>query len=108
MAHPNEERFEKYIEQLLLGEGYISQHYTQYIKEHCIIHADLIAFIQDSQPKQYEKLQEQFGSDADYKLVKRVDEEIQRRGIVDVLRNGVKTRGADFDMVYFEPNSGLN
>jgi len=34
--------------------------------------------------------------------------EIQRRGALDVLRNGVKARGVKFDLAYFRPSSGLN
>jgi len=33
---------------------------------------------------------------------------IPRRNMVDVLRNGFKDRGANFSIVFFEPNSGLN
>jgi type I restriction enzyme, R subunit len=108
MVHPNEERFERYIEKLLNDEGYHSHLYTEYNRVLCLIGSELLAFIRDTQPEQYEKLQNQFGDNTDSKLQKRVNEEIQRRGIIDVLRNGVKTRGAEFDLVYFEPNSGLN
>jgi len=37
-----------------------------------------------------------------------LNDEISRRGVIDVLRNGFKDRGCSFSMVYFEPNSGLN
>lgn len=108
MARMDEQRFERYIEKLLNDEGYCSHLYNEYDRVLCLIQNELIAFIKDTQPKQYEKLQNQFGADTDSKIQKRVNEEIQRRGIIDVLRNGVKTRGAEFDLVYFEPNSGLN
>ena len=34
--------------------------------------------------------------------------ELSRRGVVDVLRNGVRDSGCKFDLAYFRPASGLN
>lgn len=34
--------------------------------------------------------------------------EIERRGALDVLRNGVKDSGCKFRLAYFRPSSGLN
>ncbi|MDB2651821.1 hypothetical protein N9Y26_00805 [bacterium] len=41
-------------------------------------------------------------------MSKVVNDQISKRGIIDVLRKGISTRGCSFDMVYFEPKSGLN
>ena len=40
--------------------------------------------------------------------LKRVSSEIERRGVLDVLRNGVKDSGVKFRLAYFRPASGLN
>lgn len=37
-----------------------------------------------------------------------LDSEIGKRGTLDVLRNGIKDRGAKFELAYFKPVSGLN
>jgi type I restriction enzyme R subunit len=53
-------------------------------------------------------LVEQYGIDTDKKLIIRINNEISSRGVIDVLRNGIKDRGCHFTLVYFEPKSGLN
>ena len=58
--------------------------------------------------KQYEKLENQYGPQTEEKLLKRISDEIEKRGLIDVLRRGVKDRGSNFQLVYFEPKSGLN
>ena len=68
----------------------------------------LLNFIKSSQSKEWEKLEKQYGADAETKFLKRVSDEIERRGVLDVLRNGVQDRGARFELAYFKPISGLN
>ena len=34
--------------------------------------------------------------------------QIERRGVLDVLRKGVKDRGCNFNLTYFRPSSGMN
>jgi len=108
MSSPDEKRFETYIEQSFNNQGYKSIPYTEYDKTLCLIPSEFISFIKDSQPKEYEKLQIQYGFETDIKVCKRLTEEIGRRGVIDVLRNGIKDRGSNISLVYFEPNSGLN
>lgn len=68
----------------------------------------LLEFVQASQPEAWEKLVAQHGEEAGTRLVKRVDEEITSRGLLDVLRNGVSDHGVKIDLAYFQPVSGLN
>lgn len=108
MNKPNEERFEKHIEQSLQKYGYVSRLYTEYDKNSCQLQEELIEFIKSTQEKEYQKLYSQFDTSTDKQLSKVVNDQISKRGIVDVLRKGVSTRGCSFDLVYFEPKSGLN
>jgi type I restriction enzyme, R subunit len=41
-------------------------------------------------------------------LLRRVASEIERRGALDVLRNGLKDSGVKLRLAYFRPASGLN
>jgi type I restriction enzyme R subunit len=41
-------------------------------------------------------------------FLKRLAAEIERRGALDVLRNGIKDSGCKFQLAYFRPASGLN
>jgi len=105
-----ESNFEDHIEQRLLESGYIQSlpENKEYDKSLCLIPRHLIEFIQETQPKQYKKLTEQYGDDTNNKLTKRISEQIESKGVIEVLRKGVKDRGNTFKLVYFKPKSGLN
>lgn len=103
-----EKNLEEHIEKNLQKAGFNSLLYTEYDKNNCVIPSQLVSFIKETQPKEYEKLGEQYGTDTDNKLITRLNNEIASRGVIDVLRNGIKDRGSKFNLVYFEPKSGLN
>lgn len=73
-----------------------------------MIPAEVIAYIQTTQPKQFEKLEQQYGSATPEKLCYRLSREVQKRGTLDVLRKGIKDRGVKFQLAYFKPSSGMN
>ena len=106
--YPTEKKFEDHIEHHLIQSGYDSIDPTLYEKSLCLISTKLLDFIKSTQEKTYQKLEQQYGTETDTKLLKRVSSEIESRGVIDVLRNGVKDRGCHFHLVYFEPKSGLN
>jgi len=103
-----EQDFEEHIEEHLISSGYSSLDPTTYDKTLCLIPTQLMGFIQETQPKTFQKLELQYGPETEKKLTKRVSSEIERRGVIDVLRNGVKDRGCYFHLIYFQPKSGLN
>lgn len=103
-----EKNFEEHIEKNLNKSGFHSLLYTEYDRNSCVIPNDLIGFIKDTQLREYEKLVEQYGTDTDNKLILRLNNEVSSRGVIDVLRNGIKDRGSRFNLVFFEPKSGLN
>jgi type I restriction enzyme R subunit len=103
-----EQDFEEHIEEHLLASGYISQPPGAYDRDLCLIPEQVIAFIQQTQPREYEKLQRQYGDDTPQKLCYRLAQEIGKRGTLHVLRNGIKDRGAKFRLAYFKPASGMN
>ena len=103
-----EQDFEEHIEESLVNSGYTSSDPSIYDKTLCLLPTKLIGFIQETQSKTLEKLEIQFGTETESKLIKKVSTEIENRGVIDVLRKGVKTRGCEFKLVYFQPKSGLN
>ena len=103
-----EQRFEDHIEAHLNQSGYRSLQSADYDKPLCLIPHETLKFIHDTQPEEYQKLERQYGTDTPQKLLDRVSREIARRGVLDVLRNGVKDRGCDFKLTYFRPSSGMN
>ena len=108
MSNPSEKRFEIHIEQSFNTQGYSSIHFNEYDRTLCLIPKEVIGFVKKTQPKEWEKLELQYGTDTENKFLKRLTDEIGKRGVIDVLRNGVKDRGSNFNLVYFEPKSGLN
>ncbi len=71
---------------------------------------ELFRFISTTQPKQWKRLVEGEGGDeaeARKRLMRRVAVEINERGILDVLRQGVKERGIAFTLAYFRPGHTL-
>ena len=104
----SEYRFEEWIEKSLNKNGYTSRLYSEYDKDLCLIIEDVVGFIKDTQPEEYDKLYSQFDSSTDSHLCKTINDTIGKRGIVETLRKGISTRGCSFDLVYFEPRSGMN
>ena len=103
-----EEDFEDHIEAHLNGSGYRSRQPLLYNKDLCLIPGETLRFIQETQPNEYQKLEIQYGRDTPTKLLNRVSKEIERRGVLDVLRKGVIDRGCRFNLTYFRPSSGMN
>ena len=104
----SEYRFEEWIEKSLTSNGYISGESEKYNKDLCLVTEEVIGFIKETQQKEYDKLYVQFDSSTDQHLCKTINDTIQKRGIVETLRKGISTRGCSFDLVYFEPKSGMN
>ena len=103
-----EQDFESHIEEYLLSSGYHAHQPWEYNKELCLLPDEVITFIRSTQPKEYQKLEKQYGTDTASKLCFRLSREIQKRGTLDVLRKGIKDRGVKFQLAYFKPASGMN
>jgi type I restriction enzyme R subunit len=103
-----EQNFEDHIESHLLASGYHRCIPADYDKSLCLIPAELLAFIQASQPDAYAELEKQFGRHTAARLCQRLAQEVDRRGTLDVLRQGLKTRGVKFDLYYRRPANQMN
>ena len=108
VGHTTEKDFEAYIEKHLVSTGYQKRNKDLYDKNNCLLEDDVIDFIRDAQPKEYEKLEQAYGSDVRKNLIYRLDKEIARKGTLRVLRGGISDRDASIKLTYFMPSSGLN
>ena len=108
MPRYTEQNFEDHIEQHLNRSGYQSRQSAIYDKFFCLISDEVLQFIQETQPNEYQRLERQYGADTPVKLLDRVSKQIASRGVLDVLRKGVKDRGCEFKLTYFRPSSGMN
>ena len=108
MPRYTETDFEDHIEQHLNRSGYRSLQSSHYSKPLCLISSETLRFIQMTQLEEYQKLERQYGEDTPQKLMLRISNQVKSRGVLDVLRKGVKDRGCDFKLTYFQPASGMN
>ena len=108
MPRYTETDFEDHIEERLNQSGYRSLQSSHYNKSRCLIPSETLRFIQMTQLTAYQKLERQYGADTPEKLTLRISNQIKSRGVLDVLRKGVKDRGCSFDLTYFRPSSGMN
>lgn len=106
----SEKNFEAQIEHVLRNtHGYQKRDsLDHYDPKLCLNPQDVIDFIYTTQPKQWEKLKRVYGEDAKQKFLWRLSEQIEKRGTLDVLRNGIKDAGAKVRLVFFRPSSTLN
>lgn len=105
-----EKRFEEDIESFLLSEqgGYEKGTMVTYDKEKAVDMQTLIRFIQASQPKQWERYVRNYKEEAENKLYKRLNEEVENHGMIHVLRHGINDRGVKINVAYFRPETSLN
>jgi type I restriction enzyme R subunit len=105
---PTEKRFEEHIEAHLLNSGYRKLSPDGYDLELCLIPNEVIGFIRDTQPQEYERLEVQYGAETPAKISQRISQEITKRGTLDVIRKGIKDRGVTLHLAFFRPSSGMN
>ena len=103
-----ERGFEEYVEEYLLDSGYIKGNPDDYNKEFALDTKLLFDFLEDTQPKKMERLREIYKDQYQFKVLSRLNRELNNRGMIDVLRHGIKDYGVYLDLAYFKPVSKLN
>jgi type I restriction enzyme R subunit len=88
--------------------GYRKRTPEDYDRTLCLIPRDVVDFILATQPKEWQRLKDHHGAEVKDRFLRRLFQEIDRRGALDVLRNGIKDSGCKFRLAYFRPASGLN
>lgn len=104
-----EQHFENEIEHSLLTEGGYQQGLAKdYEKSTALFPADVVTFIQTTQSKLWERLETLFKDKAQEELIKALNQELNIKGSLNVLRNGFRVANRTAKMAYFAPNSTLN
>ena len=88
--------------------GYRRRQAEDYDRGLCLLPRDVVDFVLATQPKEWQKLTQHHGAAVKEQFLRRLASEIERRGALDVLRNGLKDSGCKFRLAYFRPASGLN
>ncbi len=109
MPATTELAFEAAIEAWLVNHaGYDVADNSQFDAALALDSQTLLAFIQQTQPETWQKLAASYGDNVETSVVQRIAAECDRRGLLDVVRNGVRDRGQTIHLAYFKPATGLN
>lgn len=106
----NENAFEtNIVDSLVQKGGYVEGNAADFNPSLALDIDKLFNFLLNSQAEKIEKLIEIHGEDQyQDRLVQRLIKELDLRGTLDCLRNGVTDYGVHLDLAYFKPESGLN
>ncbi len=88
--------------------GYRKRKPEDYDRTLCLLPRGVVDFVLATQPKEWKKLEQHHGAAVKEQFLKRLAAEIERRGALDVLRNGIKDSGCKFQLAYFRPASSMN
>lgn len=91
------------VKWLVDHNGYEQGTNTDYNREYAVDETRLFRFLQDTQPDALEKLGVFKSALKKKQFLNRLQGEIAKRGIIDVLRNGVKIYPANLIMFYLTP-----
>ena len=110
MSITRESAFEENIEAHLLAHGWHQLAPATYDRRAGVFGDEVIAFVQESQPKEWRKLVTRHGGEAtaQEKFLKVVVDALDHRGTISVLRSPVKDSGVSVKLCYFKPASRLN
>ncbi len=101
--------FENEIEHALISSGGYEKDYPDaYDSETALFPADVIAFVQKTQPKIWERLIKLDAAKASVMLLESLVKELAVKGSLAVLREGFKCVGKTVRLAYFAPNTDLD
>lgn len=104
----SEKDFQKTIIDSLKDNEYEHRSTKNFDKNLCLDKDLLLSFIQRTQKDEWDKLKKLYKNDVESKFLYRLTSELDKRGIVDVLRNGIKDSACQFRLLYPLPNTNKN
>lgn len=88
------------------GVGWLPGDPADYDREYCVDLVQLAAFLRSTQPEVAEALDLDHDSPTRRKFLARLQGEVSKRGVVDVLRNGVQHGPHHIELFYGTPSPG--
>ena len=85
---------------------YVAGNANDYDRDHAVDLPKLLKFIETTQPKAFESLNLSADSPSRTQFLGRLQGEIAKRGVIDVLRKGVSHQHASVDLFYGTPTPG--
>ena len=95
-TNTSEKDFQNHIVNHLLSTGYVKREPSNYVRAICLDPELALKFILNTQPKEWKKFQNIYKGDAEKKFLVRLVKEIERKGTINILRNGFKDVGCYF------------
>jgi type I restriction enzyme R subunit len=108
---PVSDTSEKGLEAMIIGSlvdesGYVQSEPEDYDRDHAVDVVQLFTFLQATQPKTVEMLGIGVDGPRRVQFLHRLQGEVAKRGVIDVLRKGIKHGPADIDLLYGAPTPG--
>lgn len=100
--------FESVIEADLLASGYVSLKSKDFDKKLAIFPSVALDFIRNSQPKEWQKLENLLGSNINKQILSDLCKWMDTYGSLATLRHGFKCYGRTIQVAFFKPAHGLN
>jgi len=108
MIH-TEETFEiNIVASLVKDGGYIQREALDFDRVHCLDTELILQFVKETQPKAWEKLEKVHRENLSLNLIKRLSQELEKNGMLKVLRSGITDHGVLVRLAYFKPESSMN
>lgn len=105
----NEKAFEDaIIDSLVFSGGYKKGERESYNLELAFDKQTVLQFVQETQPRAWQKLSEIHEAQTEPKFIQRLYKELDFRGTLDVLRHGIIDYGVRFRLAFFRPPTTLN
>ena len=102
----SEAGLEFHIVSAMTGAGWIAGLSSDYDREYAVDLGQLLAFLVETQPETFEALGVSEDGPSRRKFLARIQGEISKRGVTNVLRRGVKHGPHDIDLFYGTPSPG--
>jgi len=105
-----EEAFEKHIEKELvkIHKYRKRSNESDYDKTTTFDKELFFEFLKTTQKEKLKELENIYGDALETRIIRRIDEEIGRRGLIDVLRKGIEEGPVRFELMFFKPTTNLN
>jgi len=108
ITNTSEKDFQNHIVNHLLSTGYVKREPGNYVRAICLDPELTLKFILNTQLKEWKKFQNIYKDDAEKKFLARLVKEVERKGTINILRNGFKDVGCYFKLFYPKPNTHKN
>ena len=103
-----EATFESAIIESLVEIGWHEGNTLHFNKDLSFDKKAVLAFVQTSQAKEWERLQSYYKEETENKFIQRLFKELDLRGTLNVVRHGIIDSSIKFKLAYFKPDSNLN